>query len=95
MFAECLFLYFLTNTNGSNVLNRHGALYTINPCYCAIANNYPLGLNWAVITTALKLNYDMINEPFKLNITENPALSMAISTTPFGDRIIWLIWCGV
>jgi len=95
IFEECLFLYFLTSTNGSNVLNKHGERYTIKPWSWAIANNYPSWLNWAAITTPLKLNYAIVKYPLRLNMTEYPALSMAMSTTPFGEMTKWLIWCGV
>lgn len=74
---------------------KDGDLYTTKPCYCAIANNYPSGLNCAAITTPLKLNSAITKYPLRLKITAYPALSTAINTTPFGDIITCAIWCGV
>ncbi len=63
----------------------------MKPCYWAIAYNWPLGLNCDVITTPLKLYYAITKYPLRLNITEYPALSIAINVTPFVDTVIWLI----
>ncbi len=60
----------------------------MNPCYCAMANSSPFGLNCAVSTTALKLNYAITNEPLRLKMTEYPALSIAMSMTPLGEVMI-------